>query len=148
MNNSTELMDLLHKIYQKLEELNINLQPETFTWKLKNRTLIENCFLKQLKSDSQKIAYVKMVNDIALKHNVELKDMENWPTEPLRHLFYCSCKWIGIKDGRDKKKLSEEIFEITSNKRGKITSSSENSKNEIKLFDNDVNNAEEKTSLW
>lgn len=136
-----ETIEILTQILNKLEEINENLKPETFTWKLKDKKLIEDKFFKKISSTHQ-IKYIQMVNDIAKQNNVEIDDIENWPTEPLRHLFYSSCKWIGIKDGKEKSRLSREIFDIISSKRGKLEPQAEEKKislfgddsNEIKLF--------------
>lgn len=136
-----ETVELLTEILNKLTEINENLKPETFTWKLKDKKLIEEKFFKKI-SSSHQIKYIQMVNDIAKQNNLEVDNIEHWPTEPLRHLFYSSCKWIGIKDGKEKSRLSREIFDIISSKKGKLEAEPENTNiklfgdnnNEIKLF--------------
>lgn len=142
-NKDEKIMELLELIYEEIKKLNENLQPETFVWKLKDRELINKHFFNQLRSTSQKKAYIKMVEDIAKNHNVSVDDILNWETEPLRHLFYSSCKWVGIKDARDKKRLSNEIFEISSSKKGKITSTDKKD-DDLKLF-SDSSNVD---SIW
>lgn len=123
----------LDKIIELLEKINANVEPETYTWKLKDKMLIEKHFLEKLNSVSQKRKYMQMVLSIAEKNGLKIQDMENWPTDPLRHLFYSSCKWIGVKEGKDKKYLSNLIFDITSNKRGKLEYNNQNKEEEEKI---------------
>lgn len=133
--NDTDKLDLIINL---LNEIKIALEPETYTWKLKDKKLLTTVFFDKL-NKSQKIKYLDMFQSIAKKNGLETRDVENWPTDPLRHLFYSSCKWIGIKDGESKKTLSREIFEITSSKRGQLDN--KNSEKSISLFgeeDDDV----------
>lgn len=113
--NNLEIENKLDKIIELLEKIYEQNAPITYTWKLKDYNLINKYFFNKL-NYKQKADYINMIKSIANQHNVLIDKLYEWPTAAYRHLFYTSCKWIGVKEGHEKKRLSNLIFTITSNK--------------------------------